>query len=233
MVRLPLILSIFLLAMFLNAADVFGQNGKKISCRDATGKPVDWFVLYKLPKTKNVNGYMSLQGSEMAYSDSGTKKSIWILLSSDIYVSKLNPIRETLAPIFGKKPDPKVAYVAYNDQVPEPFNGTRGGHSKGVLMAGTDDSDGMVWLQHSVPRFVEDVTQGYAYTGSGRENGQLFLCLSMRMRSVEDIAEHLQVQAANVYQRHAPKWTQKELMYAVKGQSEEEEDERRGDEPKE
>ncbi|KAK8760723.1 hypothetical protein V5799_028009 [Amblyomma americanum] len=79
----------------------------------------------------------------------------------------------------------------------------------GVLMAGTDDSDGMVWLQHSVPRFVEDVTQGYAYTGSGRENGQLFLCLSMRLRSVEDIAEHLQVQAANVYQRHAPKWTQK------------------------
>uniref|UniRef100_G3MF22 Uncharacterized protein n=1 Tax=Amblyomma maculatum TaxID=34609 RepID=G3MF22_AMBMU len=203
--RLVLILSALLLAAFLNLPQAFGQKGKKISCKNATGKPVDWFVLYKLPKTKHVNGCMSLQGGEMAYSDSGTKKSLWILLSSDIYFPKLNPIRETLAPIFGSKPDKEVAYVAYNDQLPGRFNGTRGGHSKGILMA-SKKGQSIVWLQHSVPRFVENVTEGYIYPGSGRENGQLFLCLSMPLASVNIVAKHLQVQAANVYQTHSPNW---------------------------
>uniref|UniRef100_A0A6M2E628 Putative deoxyribonuclease ii n=1 Tax=Amblyomma tuberculatum TaxID=48802 RepID=A0A6M2E628_9ACAR len=209
MARLAATVSVFFLAALFDIPKVFGQKGKGISCKDATGRPVDWFVLYKLPKTKHVNGYMSLQGGEMAYSDSGTKKIFWTLLSSDIYGQKLNPIKETLAPIFGKKPDPNVAYVAYNDQLPGRFNGTRGGHSKGILMAGANHREGMVWLQHSVPRFVEDVTEGYAYPGSGRENGQLFLCLSMPLKEVNIVAQHLQVQAANLYQYCAPKWAVK------------------------
>uniref|UniRef100_A0A023GN42 Putative deoxyribonuclease ii n=1 Tax=Amblyomma triste TaxID=251400 RepID=A0A023GN42_AMBTT len=213
MARPSVTLCVVLLAVFFKLPQVLCQRGNKISCKDATGKPVDWFVLYKLPKTKNVNGYMSLRGGEMAYSDSGTKKSLWILLSSDIYVPRLNPIRETLAPIFGKKADPDVAYVAYNDQLPGRFNGTRGGHSKGILMAGRNKREGAVWLQHSVPRFVEDVKEGYVYPGSGRENGQLFLCLSLPLRSVNVVAQHLQVQAANVYQANSPSWTLKYPLF--------------------
>ncbi|KAH7950458.1 hypothetical protein HPB49_024152 [Dermacentor silvarum] len=55
----------------------------------------------------------------------------------------------------------------------------------GVLMAGKGKNVGTVWLQHSVPRFLEDLEQGYVYPTSGRENGQLFLCLSMKLEAVE------------------------------------------------
>ncbi|KAL3207999.1 hypothetical protein MRX96_039345 [Rhipicephalus microplus] len=46
---------------------------------------------------------------------------------------------------------------------------------------------GAVWLQHSVPRFVDDVTKEYEYPHSGRENGQLFFCTSFSFEAVETI----------------------------------------------
>ncbi|XP_037558924.1 deoxyribonuclease-2-beta-like [Dermacentor silvarum] len=142
----------------------------------------------------------------MAYYDSTSKTPTWTLLQSDIYHDIKNPVKETLKLIFGKKPDKGVAFVVYNDQPPKNFSGTRGGHSKGVLMAGKGKNVGTVWLQHSVPRFLEDLEQGYVYPTSGRENGQLFLCLSMKLEAVEVVASHLQVQAANIYQRRVPDW---------------------------
>uniref|UniRef100_A0A023FPY0 Putative deoxyribonuclease ii n=1 Tax=Amblyomma cajennense TaxID=34607 RepID=A0A023FPY0_AMBCJ len=202
MARSVLSLAIFLVTASFSSAQVLNQ---KITCKNPRGKPVDWFVVYKLPKTKPVHGYIPLRGGEMAYFDSNTQGS-WILLPSDIYLPKFNPIRETLAPIYGRTQDRDVAFLAYNDQLPETFKGTRGGHSKGILLAGRKPGDGVVWLQHSVPRFVEDLKQGYAYPDSGRENGQLFLCLSLPLRTVDTIAQHLQVQAANVYLFHHPNW---------------------------
>ncbi|KAK8788152.1 hypothetical protein V5799_022072, partial [Amblyomma americanum] len=65
---------------------------------------------------------------------------------------------------------------------------------------------GTAWLQHSVPRFVGAVKKGYKYPNNGLENGQLFFCISVPLNSVNVIATHLQVQAANVYQKYAPDW---------------------------
>uniref|UniRef100_A0A023FM47 Putative deoxyribonuclease ii n=1 Tax=Amblyomma cajennense TaxID=34607 RepID=A0A023FM47_AMBCJ len=205
MPRTVLSAAIFFVTACFTSPGVFGQ---KIMCKNPAGKPVDWFVVYKLPKTKPVNGYIPLRGGEMAYFDSSTQGT-WILLRSDIYLPIYNPIRETLAPIYGKTQDRNVAFLAYNDQLPEKFKGTRGGHSKGILLAGTKQKQGLVWLQHSVPRFVEDLNQGYAYPDSGRENGQLFLCLSLPLHSVNTVAQHLQVQAANVYLSNSPDWASK------------------------
>uniref|UniRef100_G3MP02 Uncharacterized protein n=1 Tax=Amblyomma maculatum TaxID=34609 RepID=G3MP02_AMBMU len=200
-----LTVTIIFAAASFNSHQVLAQ---KITCKNPAGKPVDWFVLYKLPKTKNPRGYRPLGGGEMAYVDSNTK-GIWIWLQSNIYFPIYNPIKNTLEPIYGKTKDRNVAFVAYNDQLPKHFNGTRGGHSKGVLMAGTGSRQGVVWLQHSVPRFVEDVKAEYSYPDSGRENGQLFLCLSMQLHWVNILAQHLQVQAANVYLYNAPNWAAK------------------------
>ncbi|CAN8007889.1 unnamed protein product, partial [Ixodes pacificus] len=95
-----------------------------------------------------------------------------------------------------------VAYVAYNDQAPEGFNGTKGGHSKGILMVGTANT---VWLQHSVPRFPRLHDGDYIYPKNGRENAQLFLCVTFSAKDWTDIiAQHLRVQYANIYQKHAP-----------------------------
>ncbi|XP_049524280.1 plancitoxin-1 isoform X2 [Dermacentor silvarum] len=179
-----ILLSVFLFSMSFKPKLLFAKG--KISCKDAKGKDVDWFILYKLPKTnQNNKTYLKLHGGEMAYYDSTSKTPTWTLLQSDIYHDIKNPVKETLKLIFGKKPDKGVALVVYNDQPPKNFSGTRGGHSKGVLMAGKGKNVGTVWLQHSVPRFLEDLEQGYVYPTSGRENGQLFLCLSMKLEAVE------------------------------------------------
>lgn len=184
-----------------------GQVSAKLSCKDANKKDVDWFVLYKIPKTKyDQRSFKQPNGAEMAYFDStstNSKNPKWTLYD-DIYSKKLNPIKETLAPIYKK--NPKVAFVAYNDQPPRNFNGTRGGHTKGVLMVGKGQDTGAVWLQHSVPQFIQNVEEDYVYPENGRENGQLFLCISFPIQAVDTIAHHLQTQAVNVYQRHSQKW---------------------------
>ncbi|XP_075559682.1 plancitoxin-1-like isoform X2 [Dermacentor variabilis] len=179
-----ILLSVFLSPLCFTPEYVFGKG--KVSCKDAAGMDVDWFVLYKLPKTsRNNKASLKLYGGEMAYYDSFSQKPTWKLLPSDIYNDLKNPVTETLKPIFGKKPEKGVGAVVYNDQPPKNFSGTRAGHSKGVLMAGKGKYGGTVWLQHSVPRFLEHLEQGYVYPTSGRENGQLFLCLSMELEAVE------------------------------------------------
>ncbi|XP_050037862.1 plancitoxin-1-like [Dermacentor andersoni] len=179
----------------------------KLSCKDAKGNDVDWFVVYKIPKTKpDSRSFKQPDGGEMAYFDStytSTTSPMWTLYDN-IYSKKPNPIKETLAPIYKKKSN--VAFVAYNDQPPRNFNGTRGGHTKGVLMVGKARDIGAVWLQHSVPQFVQDVGNDYLYPENGRENGQLFLCITFPIQDVERIAYHLHVQAINVYQRNLQKW---------------------------
>ncbi|XP_037499167.1 deoxyribonuclease-2-beta isoform X2 [Rhipicephalus sanguineus] len=158
----------------------------KVSCKNAKNKDVDWFVVYKIPKTKpDSRSFMRPLGGEMAYYDSQSKTPRWTLLPDDINNKTNNPIKNTLAPIYEKQS--KIAYLAYNDQLPHKFNGTRGGHTKGVLLAGTKMDLGSVWLQHSVPRFVEDVSKGYMYPKNGRENGQLFFCITFPLPTVEKI----------------------------------------------
>uniref|UniRef100_A0A224YUN4 Deoxyribonuclease II n=1 Tax=Rhipicephalus zambeziensis TaxID=60191 RepID=A0A224YUN4_9ACAR len=194
---------VFLVASII-ANCSFGKA--KISCKDAKGKDVDWFIVYKIPKTKyNRHSFMQPKGGEMAYYDQKSKGPKWTLLSSDINNKTGNPIAYTLEPIYKKTS--KVAYLAYNDQLPHTFSGTRGGHTKGVLMAGNGLDLGAVWLQHSVPRFVDDVKNGYRYPENGRENGQLFLCITFPLGTVEKISYHLQLQAANVYQARYFHWT--------------------------
>uniref|UniRef100_A0A224YKY2 Deoxyribonuclease ii n=1 Tax=Rhipicephalus zambeziensis TaxID=60191 RepID=A0A224YKY2_9ACAR len=99
-----------------------------LSCKNSEGKDVDWFVVYKLPKIKHnkINPWMTT-GEEMAYYDCHKKTRGWYLLPFNVSSQRKNPIWETLKPIYGGK---HVAFVAYNDQPPKGFNGTRGGHSK-------------------------------------------------------------------------------------------------------
>lgn len=195
----------------LTANCPFGDG--KISCKNAKDKDVDWFVVYKIPKTKpNARSFKQPNGGEMAYYDNYSKKLIWTLLDSDINSTKGNPIWNTLAPMY--KTGSKVAFLAYNDQLPHPFNGTRGGHTKGVLMAGKGADMGAVWLQHSVPRFVGDVKKPYSYPNNGRENGQLFFCITFPLGTVEKISYQLQVQAANVYQARYLQWTDSYPQFA-------------------
>ncbi|CAN8002838.1 unnamed protein product [Ixodes hexagonus] len=153
---------------------------------------------------KSTDGYKIPNGGEMAYFDSTMAKTkYWKECNHSIY-DKDNPVAYTLEPLFEKKNGKSdMAYVAYNDQVPENFYGTKGGHSKGILMVGATTA---VWLQHSVPRFPKKLHDGrYEYPESGRENAQLFLCVTFPAKETDIIAQHLRVQYANVYQKDASK----------------------------
>uniref|UniRef100_A0A131YSC4 Deoxyribonuclease II n=1 Tax=Rhipicephalus appendiculatus TaxID=34631 RepID=A0A131YSC4_RHIAP len=206
MIFVPISVSLRLSLLCWSVNTALGKG--EISCKNAAGQDVDWFVVYKLPKTQpNNRFYWTPNGEEMAYYGSDSQMRTWEMLPSSIYHKKFNPIWETLKPAYGKQS--KVAYACYNDQPPDKFGGTRGGHSKGVLMASDNGVGGTVWLQHSVPRFVDDLEKSYFYPPNGRENGQLFLCISFHLNTVETIASHLQVQAAHVYNRRLRPWVKK------------------------
>ncbi|CAN8007888.1 unnamed protein product, partial [Ixodes pacificus] len=85
---------------------------------------------------------------------------------------------------------------------PLAIRGRLGAVCAGILMVGTANT---VWLQHSVPRFPRLHDGDYIYPKNGRENAQLFLCVTFSAKESTDIiAQHLRVQYANVYQKHAP-----------------------------
>jgi len=72
-------------------------------------------------------------------------------------------------------------WVLYNDQPPNQTYSSALGHTKGVVMSGTD---GGLWLVHSVPNFPPPPTnssssKSYRYPQSGRYYGQSFLCISL------------------------------------------------------
>ncbi|XP_029833502.2 plancitoxin-1-like [Ixodes scapularis] len=198
------LVAVFILLEIVNSA---GANSKhNVHCKNEKGKDVDWFVMYKLPKMqKSPDNYVTPEGEEIAYYDSNSKQAktkYWTRLTHGIY-NRNNPVAHTLKPLYEKQQKIKhLAYVAYNDQAPEGFNGTKGGHSKGILMVGASNT---VWLQHSVPRFPILHGGEYSYPKNGRENAQLFLCVTFSAKDSTDIiAQHLRVQYANVYQKHAP-----------------------------
>ncbi|XP_049267588.1 cell-death-related nuclease 7-like [Rhipicephalus sanguineus] len=182
-----------------------------VSCKNARGLDVDWFIVYKPPKTIRQKNCGTLTGEEMMYYDSNDAKAgshLWTILHDSIYSKRLNPIEETLGPVY--RPTADIAYVAYNDQPPKALSQRRAGHSKGVLIASADRRrKGVVWLQHSVPRFIMDARFDYQYPQSGRSNGQIFLCLSLTLDTVETIAHHLTIQEANVYMSRPSAWAQR------------------------
>lgn len=173
-----------------------------IRCKDQSGRNVDWFVMYKLPKMQaSRENFVTPKGGEFVYVDSNTPKTsqTWMLSNQDIFEQE-NPVAYTLRPL--QRPAQDILYVVYNDQPPPGYNGTRNGHCKGVVLF---DSGTGVWLLHSVPRFVEGIGNGrYSFPESGRENAQLLMCITFPSSEMDSIGKHLRMEYANVYASAGP-----------------------------
>lgn len=173
-----------------------------IRCKDQSGRNVDWFVMYKLPKMQaSRENFLTPKGGEFVYVDSNTPKTAqtWMLSNQDVY-DEDNPVAYTLNPLL--RPPQDVLYVVYNDQTPPGYNGTRNGHCKGVVLF---DSGTGVWLLHSVPRFMENIGNGrYSFPESGRENAQLLMCITFPYSEMDAIGKHLRMEYANVYASASP-----------------------------
>ncbi|KAL6108031.1 dnase2b [Pungitius sinensis] len=142
-----------------------------ISCKNEAGEPVDWFIIYKLPRYK-----IGEIGSGVDYMYLDSSVGSWQLSKFTINSSQ-GAIGNTLNQLYmGKayKSNSSV-YALYNDGPPI-LDYIKGyGHTKGVLLF--DRSQGF-WLSHSIPHFPSFPERGYLYPSSGEVNGQTALCVT-------------------------------------------------------
>lgn len=193
--------SFLVLGLLAFSVPLVSSTSGSTRCKNQSGGNVDWFILYKLPKMQKTKGNaFTPAGGEFLYidSDSPTSARTWTLSSQDLYRPP-NPLAYTLAPLYQTAVPQDILYVVYNDQSPDRYNGTRNGHSKGVVMF--DEAVG-IWLLHSAPRFVENLHGGaYTFPENARENAQIFVCVTFPATQLNAIAKQLRMQYANVYDK--------------------------------
>lgn len=157
----------------------------KISALDESGKAVDWWFTYKIPRLHKSAGSPSASGYEYVYYDSAVGE---VVQSPYLLTDGNGALDLTLQAVFDK-PSATTGWVLYNDEMPEDAGGhdsSRFGHTKGVLAFDTASKTAL-WLLHSWPKFAdpgatEMPTPIY---------GQTFLCLSLDMATASRIAAQM------------------------------------------
>uniref|UniRef100_A0A3Q1GFM6 Deoxyribonuclease-2-alpha n=1 Tax=Acanthochromis polyacanthus TaxID=80966 RepID=A0A3Q1GFM6_9TELE len=150
-----------------------------VRCRNDSGAPVDWYILYKYPHKAKQPG----SGLKYLYMDDRTNG--WILSSkiineSGALANTLKPLLDFYTKHFG--------YILYNDQPPKPCPASSShGHSKGVVMLDTQTG---VWLSHSTPKFPAYRNRNF-WPNNGNRNAQTFLCVTFPHATFRDIGKQL------------------------------------------
>lgn len=165
-----------------------------ITCRDPTGKAVDWFIVYKVPKTtadKTSNGHFS--GTEFYYMDNSS--IFFEYRQSNISSETNNPLYNTLQPLYSKNTDIK-SYAMYNDQPPMGNTRSDKAHSKGAVAF---DKDNGFWMVSSVPHFPAKVSSGFIYRSSQTKNGQTILCVTVPAKMKNKINQIFQLTRPYIY----------------------------------
>eukprot|EP01116_Phalansterium_solitarium_P025733 TRINITY_DN9987_c0_g1_i1.p2 TRINITY_DN9987_c0_g1~~TRINITY_DN9987_c0_g1_i1.p2 ORF type:complete len:346 (-),score=115.63 TRINITY_DN9987_c0_g1_i1:235-1272(-) len=176
-----LVLSVAAFALCFFGADA------GLSCLDASGSAVDWYVAIKLP-----------DGSEYAlFGDDGFKVQGALNKSA-------NPIENTLRQVYSQDAtavSSSIAYVLYNDEMPNGTTVTDRAHMKGAL--GFDSTSGF-WLIHSTPRFPPFVRDGYTWPADEDDYGQHYLCITLGAETFNKVGSMLQIDHASIYDANVP-----------------------------
>jgi deoxyribonuclease-2 len=156
-----------------------------------SGKPVDYWFIYKVPQLGEGLNNDSATGYEYIYYDPtldvnklGTKK----YKSPNRLDQGKGALNLTLDSVF-KNPDKTTGWILYNDEMPAVVGHTDDGskgHTKGVIAFDTA-SGTAYWLLHSWPKFAEpnakkDPTPMY---------GQTYLCISLDIATAGQIAAQM------------------------------------------
>ncbi len=183
----------------------------EITCRNESGKPIDWYSIYKLPKTsKNTNDLIK-NGTLYAYITE--LNETWILSNKSLgnVNSLAGQTLNILYTIKNIKNQNKIGYLMYNDQIgvseenKKTKTNNRKAHAKGVLIF---DKTSVVWLIHSIPNYPVKPMSGekskYYLDSSQTVYGQSILCLTLGFEQMEKISRQLLVIHPQVYDSFIP-----------------------------
>ncbi|MGD0277952.1 MAG: deoxyribonuclease II family protein [Smithella sp.] len=175
----------------------------KISALNETGKSVDYWFIYKVPKltdTKGAKGGNTATGYEYLYYDPtvGNAK----MSANDLRQDK-GALHFTLDSVF-KNPGATTGWILYNDEKPADAGGGKDngelGHTKGVLAFDTA-TNSAYWLLHSWPKYADPDSE----TMPTPMYGQTFLCLSLDIATMRQIAVQMATyQQPQTYMPHIP-----------------------------
>ncbi|MBW4360717.1 deoxyribonuclease II family protein [Flavobacterium taihuense] len=170
-----------------------------ISALDESGKPVDWWFAYKVPKLGKTANEPTATGYEYIYYDPNIKK---VVQSPNLLTDGKEALDLTLKSIFDT-PAPTTGWILYNDEMPPDTNKTDSssyGHTKGVLAFDTDTKTAL-WLLHSWPKFSDPG----ATSMPTPEYGQTYLCISIDIETASKIAAQMAIhQVPQVYLPRIP-----------------------------
>ncbi|XP_074597145.1 plancitoxin-1-like [Brevipalpus obovatus] len=185
---------IFLWGILILSIFIKPTLSSDISCKDEEGKPVDWWVAYKMPSSVAE----SESGTKYVFKTSNDEKSSSFKLSSKDMKKEDNIFYETVEPIY--KDSSSASYLFYNDQYGGESAGSKG-HCKGVVAF--DKKTGF-WIIHSIPEFMpgpgsKGSKAAYEFPDSGRANGQTGLCLTFDAQDFPTISKQLTIARPNIY----------------------------------
>ncbi|PNF33238.1 Deoxyribonuclease-2-alpha [Cryptotermes secundus] len=192
-------------------------------CRDEDNNPVDWYVLYKLPRNKESSSTLIQNGVAYAYITSDSVSRGWILSNSSINDTKSMP-GNTLELLYNSSDVFKansLLWALYNDQVPGKTYSSDQGHTKGVVIS---ETDGGFWLVHSVPYFppipgnvttsgTDSDSGGYSYPSTGLRYGQSFLCISLSASQLDLVGTQLTYNQPWIYSYNVPEDLERHLPH--------------------
>lgn len=189
-----------LLKLCLLVYCVGAERNGNIQCLTSEGKPIDWFIIYKLP-----NSVFKRQA--FFYMDADNKR--WKSSSSTMDKND-NAVYKTLQQVY--ESGGEMMYAMYNDQ-PSTRQSSASqtadlhyrqtyGHTKGVISFSKDVG---FWLIHSAPKFPNPKHARYEWPDNLKRNGQTFLCISLRTESaLDDIGKQLLYNYPDMYDHAMP-----------------------------
>ncbi|XP_066449773.1 deoxyribonuclease-2-alpha [Eleutherodactylus coqui] len=165
-----------------------------ISCYGDHGEPVDWFIVYKLPRLDKTPE----SGMKYMYQDGNSGG--WVQ-GTALMNSTESAVGGTLNQLYQSSKEKDVAYLLYNDQPPVDMSGNDRGHTKGVVLL--DEKQGF-WLVHSTPRFPPSSSQKYDWPSNALHYGQSFICVTYLYAQFKDIGTQLMYNTITPYDSSIP-----------------------------
>jgi len=168
-------------------------SSAELSCRDESGKAVDWYIVYKIPKQGDQKPPLTT-GFSYAYI---TPNADSFKLSQKLVTDESSIFGQTLAPLHAQPS--RYSHVMYNDAPPEGAgkDSSTWAHAKGVFAL---DKESGFWLIHSIPKFARPPQDKYEYPDSGQNNGQTALCISIKTDAEgADMVKQLKHLTPNIY----------------------------------